>query len=138
MDIGLVITIVSVIPLLIGIKFWQKGDYLTENGEKTEAIIFKNNFKWSSDGGMYYPVVRFTTNENEWITQELSIGYRPAKPEGIKLEVIYDPTEPTNVAINSVFQLKALPIIFITIGVVGFVCGLLEYLEFIDISSFSE
>lgn len=72
------------------------------NGKIADAVIFKNNFHSSRlSGGTYHPVVRFLTDKQEWITQELSIGYSPAKEEGTKLQVIYDPEDPTNVEINS-------------------------------------
>lgn len=88
----------------------EKGVIYYPNGKKAKAVIFKNNVKRSGpDGDLYYPVVRFTTDEQEWITQELSIGYSPAKPEGMKLEVIYDPENPTIVEINSPFQLGIFP-----------------------------
>lgn len=134
MDAELLIIIGSGIFILVGAKLWQRGNHLIHNGKKAKAVIFKNNFKRSgSDGGMYYPVVRFTTESNEWITQELNIGYSPAKPEGTKLEVIYDPDDPTNVDINGTFQLEVLPRLFVAIGLVGFILSLLEYLEIIDV-----
>ena len=134
MDIELIIAIGGGILIVVGAKLWQKGDYLLANGKKTEAVIFKNVFRRSgSSGGMYYPVVRFTTDKNEWITEELNIGFSPAKPEGTKLEVIYCPEDPSNVAINGTFQLEILPRIFVAIGLLGLILGLIDYLEFFDI-----
>jgi len=135
----LLLVIVSGIFLLVGVKLWQKGNHLLLNGKKTKAVIFKNNFKSSgSNGGLYYPVVRFTTQKHEWITKELSIGYSPARSEGEKIEVIYDPDQPTNVEINATFQLEILPRLLVAMGGVGLVLGLMEYLEFIDWFNFSE
>jgi hypothetical protein len=103
-------------------------------GKRTKAIVFKNNFKRSgSSGGVYYPVVRFTTETNEWITQELSIGYFPAKAEGTQIEVIYDPGAPSHVEINTPFQLEIFPRLLVVIGICGFFWGVLKYLEFINI-----
>jgi len=82
-----------------------------------------------NDMNMYYPVVRFTTDTEEWITQELSVGYSPAKQEGTKLEVIYNPENPTEVAINSSFQLEILPRFLTAIGITGLIIALLEFLE---------
>ncbi len=116
-----------------GINLWQKGNLLLAKGKKAKAIIFKNNFRSGSDGGVYYPVVRFLTDKQEWITQELNIGYSPAKLEGTKVEVIYNPDEPTTVEINSVFQLEILPRLFVALGLGGFVFGVLEYMEIINL-----
>ena len=103
------------------------------NGRKAKAVIFKNNFDSSSSGAVYFPVVRFLTDKQEWITQQLSIGYSPAKPEGTKLEVVYDPEEPTNVEINSAFHLEMLPRLFVIIGVVGLIWGTLEYADIVQL-----
>jgi len=98
---------VSAIFIVVGAKLWQKGNHLLTKGKKADAIIFKNNFnRTGSDGGMYYPVVRFLTDKEEWITQELSIGYSSAKSEGTKLEVLYDPGDPTNVEVSSTTQVN--------------------------------
>lgn len=83
------------------------------------------------EDGVYYPVVRFKTENQQWITQQLSIGYQPAKREGTKLEVIYDPEDPSNVEINSTFQLVILPRLFVSLGLAGTIFGVLVYLNFI-------
>jgi hypothetical protein len=107
---------------------------LITNGKKAEAIIFKNNFHPSkSGGGTYSPVVRFLTDKQEWITQELSVGYSPAIEEGTKIEVVYDPNDPTTVEINSTLQLEVLPRLLVVIGVIGLIFGTIEYLEIIDL-----
>ena len=133
MDPELIILIVSAALAIVGVYLWQRGNHFLANGKKAEAIIFRNNYHSSSSGGgTYHPVVRFLTDKQEWITQELSIGYSPAIPEGTKLQVIYDPDDPTNVEINSPFQLEILPRLLVAIGIVGFIFGALEYLDFID------
>ena len=133
METELIILFGSAIFIIVGIILWRKGSHLLSNGKKATAVIFKNNVKRSgSDGDLYYPVVRFTTDEQEWITQELSIGYSPAKPEGTKLEVIYDPEDPTIVEINAPFQLEIFPRLLTAIGIVGFIWASLEYLNLIQ------
>jgi hypothetical protein len=127
----IIILTISTGAIAIGIHLWQKGNHLLTTGKRAKAVIFKNNYSSGTAGnvGMYYPVVRFLTDKQEWITQELSIGYSLAKKEGTKLEVIYDPDEPTNVEINSTFQLEVLPRILVIIGVFGLVFGVLELLD---------
>ena len=134
MDIGLILIIGSGLFIILGAILWQKGNHLLANGKKARAVIFKNNYESSSsEDGVYYPVVRFKTENEEWITQQLSIGYQPAKREGTKLEVIYDPEDPSNVEINSTFQLVILPRLFVSLGLAGTVLGVLVYLDFIVI-----
>jgi hypothetical protein len=130
MEKDLIILIVSGTLFVMGLYLFQKAKQLINHGKIAKGIIFKNNFESSSSGGgLYYPVVKFKTENNEWITQELSTGYRPKKREGKEIEVIYDPENPETVEINSFFQLKILPIIFLIIGLSGLVIGVLEYVE---------
>jgi hypothetical protein len=125
----IVILAISIGLITVGIFLWQKGNHLLRTGKKAQAVIFKNNYDSSGDGGVYYPVVRFLTDKQEWVTQQLNIGYSPAKEEGTKLEVIYDPEDPSNVEINSTFLLEILPRILVISGVCGLVFGVLELLE---------
>ncbi|HZY79229.1 MAG TPA: DUF3592 domain-containing protein [Cyclobacteriaceae bacterium] len=125
MDPVLIHLFIAVIFLIVGVAFHSKGQHLIKRGRKAEAIIFKNNFKSDKNGGSYYPVVRFLTERKEWITQELSIGYSQAKPEGSKVEVLYDPLDPSVVELNSRFQLEILPKIFIAAGILALLIALL-------------
>ncbi len=134
MDIELIILLISSGLLVVGVSLLKKANHLLTNGKKAHAIVFKNNSS-TSGGGTYYPVVRFLTDKQEWITKELSIGYSPAKPEGTKLTVIYDPADPTNVEINSPLQLEILPRLFVTLGAGGLVIGVLGYLDIIAFGS---
>ena len=136
MGAELITLLISSGLVVIGAFLWQKGSHLMAHGKRADAIIFKNNFQSSTSGiGTYYPVVRFLTDKQEWITQELSVGYSPAKPEGTKLKVVYDPEDPTNVEINSSLQLELLPRLFVAVGVVGLIVGTLGYLGIIAFGS---
>ncbi|MCX2743302.1 DUF3592 domain-containing protein [Mangrovivirga sp. M17] len=134
----LIITIMSGALIIFGIVLWKENDYLILHGRKTKAIIFKNNYEYSRSGGIYYPVVRFTTKNEEWITQQLNTGFKPALKEGSNIEVIYDPEDPTNVKINNAFLMEILPKIFLAAGIVGFVLGILDYLEVLEIFNFNQ
>lgn len=123
----------SSVFLVAGAVLWRKGNHLLKNGKTAEAIVFQNNFKPDSDGGgEYFPVVRFLTDKQEWITQELNFGTNPKKREGTKLQVIYDPENPTDVQINSTFMLEILPRILCALGVMGLVFVTLEILDIIN------
>ena len=133
MDSSLIIVLGSLVLLLIGVKLWQQANILVTSGKTAKGIIFKNNFKGTtSSRGLYFPVVRFLTEDKEWITQELSIGQNPPMEEGRKVTVIYDPEDPTNVDIKSTFKQEVLPRIFVSVGILGIIVGLLLYLELIE------
>ena len=133
----LLLMIVPAILLVVGAVIWIKAGYLLKNGKKSRATIVDSVFIQSNDGGgSYYPVVRFLTDKQVWITKQLNVGYSSAKKKGTEVEVVYDPDEPTNVAINSVFTLIILPRVLVGVGVIGFVLGILFYLDVVDRSSF--
>ena len=131
MPAEIVVFVILIINIAIGIQFWQKGNHLLKNGKKATAVVFKNNFRTetSGDKDLYYPVVRFLTDKQEWITQELNTGYSPAKKEGTKLEIIYDPNDPQSIQINSAFQLKILPRLLIIAGIVLLLFGFSELFD---------
>lgn len=132
MNSDLIIMILSGTFLIVGAFLWQKGNYLMANGKTAKAVIFRNNLsRPDEEDGAYFPVVRFKTDKDEWITQQLDIGYQPAKPVGTKLEVIYDPDDPTSVAIHAAFELEILPRLFVTLGLAGLIFGTLAYLNYI-------
>lgn len=135
MDLNLPIAIFSIIPLILGVNLWQKGIRLLRNGIKAEGIVFKNNFRGSinNKSGLYYPAVRFLTKKEEWITKELDIGQFPALEEGKKIQLIYNQENPEEVELNSTFRLEILPRIFVAIGVMMLILGLLGYLEIIEL-----
>ncbi|MDF2157305.1 DUF3592 domain-containing protein [Algoriphagus sp. CAU 1675] len=128
METDIILTLLFTGFTIVGIVLDQKGKHILYKGKRAQAVIFKNNRKGVHDR-MYYPVVRFKTEADVWITQELSIGYFPAKKEGKKVEVLYDPEDPTQVEINSSFQLEFLPKLFIAVGSFGLVLGILELFE---------
>jgi hypothetical protein len=131
----LVIIFISAGAIVIGAYLWQRANHLVANGKTAKAIVYKNNYHPDKTGGTYYPVVRFLTEKQEWITQELNIGYSPARREGTKLEVIYDPEEPTTLEVNAPFPLIVLPRVLVAIGIVGLIFGALEYLPITHIIS---
>lgn len=135
MDSYLVIVFISLGCLVIGVKFWQKGNLLIAEGITASATIYKNNLKHGtgSGRGSYFPVVRFLTENQEWITQELSIGHNPPMKVGRKVVVIYDPEDPTKVDIKSTFRQVILPRVLVAIGLTGILASLLDYLEIMEL-----
>lgn len=140
MDGGIVLVFFSLICLVLGVKLWQKGNLLITTGITTSGIIYRNNFKRGSgsSGGVYYPVVRFLTEKEEWITQELNFGRNPPMQEGAEVTVIYDPEDPTNVDIKSTFMQVIMPRILVAIGITGIIAGLLGYLDIIELQSLND
>jgi len=136
METEIIISAVSAILIVVGAYLWQKTNYLVVNGKKAKGVIFKNvkdsNFG-SENKSHYYPVVRFLTDKQEWITEKLNVGYSYAMDEGTKVEVLYDPDDPTNIVLNSTFQIVIFPRLLVAVGILGFLLGILELLGIIKL-----
>ncbi|MFL9845007.1 DUF3592 domain-containing protein [Flavobacterium rhizosphaerae] len=130
----IIVFIISVPFIMVGNNLLLKRNYLKISGKKATAIIYKNNRKYGSDSDeTYYPVVRFLTDKNEQITQELDCGTNPPRTLGKHIEVLYDPLNPNNVIENNTFNTIALPWLFIVLGTSGILITVLELLDITDI-----
>ncbi|WP_416866285.1 MAG: DUF3592 domain-containing protein [Imperialibacter sp.] len=129
MLIEIIILVVSFAVLAGGAVCLQKVHYLLNNGKKAEATIVGNHFESTRQGGVYYPIVKFLTDKQEWITQQLSVGFKPKRAEGGKVDIIYDPDDLGNVEIDSTIMLEFLPRLLVVIGLCGVIFGVLEILD---------
>jgi hypothetical protein len=134
MDSSLILYLIGSGFIIFGAMLWQKGSRLQAYGKKAQAVIIQNNFhRDRSGGGTYHPVVRFVTDTEERIIQELDFGVNPPMAEGTPLEVLYDPEEPTTVTLASPFYLEILPRILVASGLIAVVSASLELLGVISI-----
>jgi hypothetical protein len=117
----------SAISLAIGTYLWQRAINLVAHGNRVEAVVIRNAFNSSDD--LYTPVVGFETDKKEWIELELNFSVKPKMQEGRKVNIIYDPEDPTDVSINSTFILEILPRLLVGIGSFGLIFITLELLE---------
>lgn len=127
-EIAFLILLSSGICLLIGAYLLRKGKHFLKNGKRAEAVVVSNYY----DGDVYYPVIRFLSDRQEWITHRVDVGYFPKKREGKKLQVIYDPEDPTDLQVYSVFMLAVLPRLFIALAMMGGVLVALTVLGIIN------
>jgi hypothetical protein len=92
-------------------SLWKrpKPDNLKNKGVRCEGIIFKLDY---SSGSSLNPstvkdkiTVRFVTNKQEWITEDLNadymIAYTGQYKEGDKVVVIYNPDKPSEFTIET-------------------------------------
>ncbi|MEN0053451.1 MAG: DUF3592 domain-containing protein [Mucilaginibacter sp.] len=98
------ITINEWITLTIGlfIIVWGIGKInerrkLLRTGIRVEGVVFK--LEKRIGGGknrmpIYYPVIRYVTQDKEWITKEYGSGTNPSVyKEGDMVKIIYDPAD---------------------------------------------
>jgi len=97
--------------MIIPLFYKPKTESLEKTGERCEGIIFKlgySNSLGSDAGGSVVKdkiTVRFVTNKKEWITEDLNIdfmiAYTGQYKEGEKVEVIYNPENPSEFTIET-------------------------------------
>ncbi|MEO6992100.1 MAG: DUF3592 domain-containing protein [Lacunisphaera sp.] len=110
-----------------GVFLLRMARRLLATGLKAEATVIRNEFRTTTSTDFYQPVVEFKTNKQETIVQKLGRGYKPAKAVGTKLQIIYEADHPTNVQVDSFFQLRVLPWLAIIVGSGGLILTLLNW-----------
>ena len=134
MESSLILYVIGSVFTIMGAWLWQKANRLIRHGKKANAIIVHNNVNKDADGSVtYHPVVRFVTDTKEVIIQELDFGVNPPMREGTSLDILYDPEEPTSVALSTSFYLEILPKILVAVGITAVIGASLEILGIISI-----
>lgn len=96
---GLILIVTGIFFFLIARSVHKRINQIEAIGTKVKGIIFshESTMDSSSESSVFYPVVRFTTSSEEWITAKSSISVVPGMyKEGQAVEIVYDPQEPTN------------------------------------------
>ena len=92
--------------IIISSKIQSAYKLLSENGEKSEGIVFSSEEAKNSKFNMRYPIIRFLTKKNEWITKAVDSGFILSNyKQGDKVNVIYDPNKPEDFMIESKWQI---------------------------------
>jgi hypothetical protein len=70
------------------------------------------------DGGVYHPVVVFRTADGQQVRTETPSGsYPPPARVGERVEVIYDPANPRNLALYPLRKSETvLPVVMVVVG----------------------
>ncbi|RDC62937.1 DUF3592 domain-containing protein [Adhaeribacter pallidiroseus] len=124
----LLFAVVSIFLLVGGIIKIKNGKYLKKQGKRVKGVIY--SLVWERD--IYYPVVRFKTTEEVWITKKLNSGTNPSMhSEGEKVLLLYDPEDPDLVEINSEISLTIIPVISIILGWAGLIYVVLSLFDLV-------
>jgi hypothetical protein len=92
--------------IAISSKVQSKYKLLSEIGEKSEGIVFDSEKSKNSDSNLQYPIIRFQTRKNEWITKAVDSGISTSTyKQGDKINVIYNPDKPEEFMIESKGQI---------------------------------
>ncbi|MBV9962650.1 MAG: hypothetical protein JO072_10420 [Parafilimonas sp.] len=103
--ITLIITIlIAVIIMIVAISTLNKFKSISKNGIEVEGIVFDLQASSSAitNVNASYPIIRFLTKENEWITEKSDIGVIPGfYKSGEKLIIVYENGNPKNFYIKN-------------------------------------
>jgi len=133
MEQELITLFLGLVFIIIGIYLYLKGVHLLANGKKAIAKIIDNRYEFGSKSGVYYPVIEFVNDRDELIIHEFNFGTSMPESVGKRYEILYDPTDLSNVSVNSVFQIKVLPLVFFAIGVAVVTLSVLDFFNFINL-----
>lgn len=100
---GVLLIIISLAVIVIAIIALSKYKKISSNGIEADAIIF--DFESSPTNGdttITFPIVRFVTKKNEWITQKASVSIIPySYKKGQSVVVVYSKENPSDFFIKS-------------------------------------
>lgn len=114
---GIAVIILAVALLSVSIYMLRQYDQIEKNGLETEGVVFDMDSSNISDTATsIYPIVRFLTADQQWITQKSSVSLIPGSyKRGQKVTVIYHSDKPSAFFIKS----NSTRGILIAIAVVG-------------------
>jgi hypothetical protein len=129
MNAEIILLFISGILLAIGAYQWQRGSRLVRDGKKAKAMVIDNHEEDGRQGGCYYPIVVFTTDDNKEVGHKLNFGYSSPMEKGAIIDIVYDPEEPTIIELDSRATLEVVPRVLVIAGICGFVFVLFEIFE---------
>lgn len=114
----------------VGLYEAYQNNQAIKNFTHTEGTVVGNSYTTTyEDGnavGSYLPQVEFTTTNGKNIRFTDQIGSLPPDYEiGSKVQIIYQPANPTNARIHSLKRLWLAPTIFMTVGLLPMIIGLI-------------
>jgi len=102
MATSIVFLIIGLVLLVVSLNTLFHFRRISKIGTPTEGIIFDTENSTNVDTRCNYPIVRFNTSSNEWITQTYKTGLFPGfYKKGAKVKIIYDPNKPTDFFIKA-------------------------------------
>ena len=114
--------------LLFAVFKLQQRARLYRTGIATEGVVIRL-VREGHRNPAYYPVVRFLTPEQKWITARYNVGTRPASfAEGDSVQLRFDPADPTCFIITS-DNSGLLLWIFTLVGAGLTIYGIVKYLS---------
>jgi hypothetical protein len=121
--LGAIFTVVSAV-------LHDRSKKLRKTGIKVEGIVFsiEHEVRSNDSMGLYYPVIRYVTLQDEWITKRYNVGSRPSSySEGDTVTVIYDPNDTSVFMLNDSVS-KIAPLAGIILGLIMIIAAVGMYI----------
>ncbi|MBL3655203.1 DUF3592 domain-containing protein [Fulvivirga sediminis] len=118
------------ILFIIGLYFYLKCQELMSKGKRTMARV--NDFVLQKN--MYYPIINYTTENDEVFIEKLNIGSNPPKyKKGDQIPIIYSAQNPQDFMIDDPVYTEVVYKILMAVGLIAVViCGM-HWLGYINI-----
>ena len=98
----LILLAIGIGLIAIPLRLFSKHERIKKTGLPAEGIVFDLIERVSSSNRHQYPVIRFVTAKNEWITQKYEIGVSlNSFRKGQKVNILYDPSKPEDFILKS-------------------------------------
>ena len=112
----IIILSVGIVLIILSLSFFHKLNSLKNTGRTTDGIVYELSDAQNTSFNFSYPVIRFLTLKQEWITEPTKIGMFPGfYKKGQKVTVVYDEVNPKQFIIDSRIN-KAIVYIFLIAG----------------------
>jgi hypothetical protein len=109
--------VIALIVFLLAIKLLLDIRKISNNGTEVKGVIFDVESVDANQNSVIFPIVRFVTKENIWITKSCMIGTIPnLYKKGKEVIVVYQINEPNNFFIKDNF-IYLIPMTMLAIGV---------------------
>ncbi len=96
-------------------RYFFLKNALTTNGEVIQLLYSRGG---PGEGGVYFPLIKFSTSTGKIITFQSSVGKNPAAYSvGDKVPVLYQESAPKEARINSLCEIWWLPVTLTVAGI---------------------
>lgn len=130
MEPGYIAVFITLGCTIVGYLRLKKVEYFLNQGKLAKGIVLEYKRHYES----YFPVIRFKTEDKEWITVELNEVSNYPKSVGQEIEVYYDPDNPRNCWMRPGVSPKAGAYLLFFVAIISLVFGFLSVFGVLDIA----
>jgi hypothetical protein len=111
-----------------GLSLRRSNSKLLKTGKPSEGIVFDFVYSDNSDSNVRYPIIRFVTSDQQWITEKYNFSGLPGSfKKGQKVNVLYNPDDPKEFIIKS-NATTAAPVFIFMLAVLIIAFGIRQFI----------